>query len=168
MATKIDWKPIEDDLLAGMTIADASKKYYLKVDTIGKHVRRTQLPIPNQKLVRNLERKLNGVVEKAASAAVEKVVDNWLEKGNEHRRVAFEKAHESIKLFEPKSPKSFRELEAADKVARRAAGLETAEMVQQTLINVNERIEDFDDEVVEATVVDSEGSAEARPAVSTG
>jgi hypothetical protein len=41
-------------------------------------------------------------------------------------------------------PKSWKEFDVADRAARRAAGLENAEVVQQTLIQINEAIDDFD------------------------
>jgi hypothetical protein len=145
MPVKIDWEPIDKDLVAGMSTADASYKYAVKQETIQKHINRTKLAVPSQALMRNIERRLNKVGEKAVEAAV----TNWLEKGEQHREAAFEIAHESVKMFTPRAPKSFRELEAADKVARRAAGLDTSDTTVQTLINVNERIESFDDEVIE-------------------
>src|SRR5689334_12993800 len=100
-----------------MTPAEASFKYGVKVDTIQKHIQRTKLPVPSQKLMRNIERRLTNVQEKV----VVKAVENWLEKGEEHRKTAFDIAHESVKKFKATKPKNFKELEIADKIARRAA-----------------------------------------------
>lgn len=151
---KIDWKEIDKELLGGKSPAELAALYNIKVDTISRHIRRQQLAVPGQAFHKNIEQKLAVAVDKAVAKIAPTLITNWAEKGEEHRNLAFEKAHESIKKFKPKEPKSFRELEAADKVARRAAGLETADTIQQTLVNVNERIEDFD-EVVEAEVVET-------------
>jgi transposase len=144
-----DWKLIDADLVAGMTTKEAAFKHGVKMDTIQTHIRRTKLAIPSNELIRNLERRLANVQEKVVVAAVE----SWLEKGEQHRQKAFEIGHESVKKFTARAPKDFKELEIADKIARRAAGLDVADTVQQTLINVNERVENFEHEVVEATEV---------------
>jgi hypothetical protein len=145
----IDWEPIDEELISGVSIAEICNKYHLKPKTVRKHVERQELPIPSRRLVKTLENKMEQVVV----AATEKALGNWIEKGEVHRKTAFDLAHESLKMMTPRAPRTFREAEAADKIARRAAGLETAEVVQQTLINVNERIEDFD-QPIEATVVE--------------
>jgi predicted DNA-binding protein YlxM (UPF0122 family) len=80
-----------------------------------------------------------------------KLLVNWPKRGEAHRELAYEKAHESVKKFKIRAPANFRELEAADKIARRAAGLDTAEMIQQTLVHINEEIEAFGEaQVIEA------------------
>jgi hypothetical protein len=78
---------------------------------------------------------------------------NWTEAGETHRQLAFEIAHASVAKFKPRAPKNFRELEAADKMARRAAGLETAEVLAPTLIQVNELINEAEPQVFEAKEV---------------
>jgi hypothetical protein len=49
-------------------------------------------------------------------------------------------------------PKSWKEFDLANRAARRSAGLENAEIVQHSLlIHINEAIDGFDSEVIEAT-----------------
>lgn len=82
---------------------------------------------------------------------------DWAKRGEEHRDVAFKLGAESVKRFKPRAPKNFRELEIADRITRRAAGLETAEILNQTLVHINEAIEDHgDQQVVEASVVENQ------------
>lgn len=87
---------------------------------------------------------------------------DWAKRGEDHRELGFTIAHESVKKFKPRSPKNFRELEIADRIARRNAGLETAEVIQQTLVHINEAIEDHgDQQVIEAdssALPDQEGA----------
>lgn len=61
----------------------------------------------------------------------------------------------SLKRMKPRAPKNFREAEVCDKIARRSAGLDKVDVVQQTLIQLNERIEGFDCEPLEDTALDS-------------
>jgi len=82
---------------------------------------------------------------------------DWAKRGEDHRELAFQIGHQSVKRFKPRAPKNFRELEIADRITRKAAGLETAEIVNQTLVHINEAIEDHgDQQVVEANVVEAE------------
>lgn len=97
---------------------------------------------------------------------IQVAAEDWNAKGEAHRKQAFEVASESMRLFKPKAPKNFRELEAADKVARRAAGLDVGENNRQTLIMMHERVNQFEDEqpeeIIEAEVVVEDSS---RPAL---
>jgi predicted DNA-binding protein YlxM (UPF0122 family) len=74
---------------------------------------------------------------------------NWGKSAEEHREAAFDIAHASVKKFKARTPKSFHDLDIADKIARRAAGLDNAEVIQQTLVHINEAIEEHA-EVIEA------------------
>ena len=74
---------------------------------------------------------------------------DWGKSAEEHRELAFDIAHSSVKKFKAKRPATFRDLEIADKMARRAAGLDNAEVIQQTLVHINEAIEEHA-EVIEA------------------
>ena len=50
----------------------------------------------------------------------------------------FDKASGAIEKAKMRPPKSWKEFDLADRAARRAAGLENADVIQQTLIHVNE------------------------------
>jgi hypothetical protein len=134
--TKIPWDRIVKLVEAGLPPADAARRFDVKYDTVKKYLAR-----------KGIKAKTTTDLKVAVAATLDALVNDWAEKGEIHRALAFQKAHESLKMFRPKAPRNFRELEAADKVARRAAGLETADIVQQTLINVNEAIEKFDEPV---------------------
>lgn len=136
----IPWTKIEEAMIAGENPNDVSKKYNVPYNTIRVHCSRHKICVPTQRMIRVVSKNM----EKAVQSAAEKVAKSWLEKGEEHRQDAFNVAHESLKKFQAKAPRTFRELESADRIARRAAGLETADVIQQTLVNVNEAINDFD------------------------
>jgi len=58
--------------------------------------------------------------------------------GEAHRLLVFDKASDAIKRARIRPPKSWKEFDLPDRAARRAAGLENADIVQQTLIHINE------------------------------
>jgi hypothetical protein len=68
----------------------------------------------------------------------------WLQKGQKHRALAFRIAHDALKKAAQRTPapRDWHELEKADKMARRAAGLENddATKVNVSLNLVNQRI----------------------------
>jgi hypothetical protein len=62
----------------------------------------------------------------------------WWKRGEAHRLFVFDKASGAIEKARMRPPKSWKEFDLADRAARRAAGLENADVVQQTLIHINE------------------------------
>lgn len=132
-----DWLAIEQAVSAGLGFPEAEIKFGVKADTIRRRSARYKWVMPKH---------VAAVIRAKNEIAVQKAAENWLEKGEQHRTDAFKIASESVKKFKPKAPKNFRELEAADKIARRAAGLDTGEVHVQTLINLNERMNNHEDE----------------------
>jgi hypothetical protein len=97
------------------------------------------------------------LVSAAQRLREERAKVDWARRGEDHRDVAFNLGHESLKRFKPRTPKSFKEAEIADRIARRAAGLETAEVVNNTLVHINEAIEDHgEQQVLEAEVIENQ------------
>ena len=148
----IPWEIIERTCIAGMTFMDAAKEFGVKEDTIRKRARRYRWPVVRaigqavQKAVQNTE-----VTERAAQ--------DWLTKGEAHRAVVFDKASGAIKKANMRVPQSWKEFDLADRAARRAAGLENAEVVQQTLIHINEP--GADSEVIDLNLVPARATSES-------
>ena len=133
----IPWDIIERTCIAGMTFMDVAKEFGVKEDTIRKRARRYRWPVP---------RAIGKAVQKAVqnSEVAARAAQDWLNKGEAHRRIVFDKASGAITQAKMCPPRSWRDFDLADRTARRAAGLESAEIVQQTLIQINEAIDDFD------------------------
>jgi hypothetical protein len=164
-ASNIPWIEIERECIAGLTFEDAGRKFNVKAGTIRRRSLRHHWPTPTA-----VVKRARALGLKSAEKTLDKAAVDWTEKGETHRIKAFEIASESVAKFKPKAPKTFRELEAADKIARRAAGLDVSEVQVQTLIQMNESINEFDqqpEEIVDAEVIevipDSEPAA-ALPA----
>lgn len=152
---KTVWPAIEQAVAAGMSFAEAEQKFSVPRNTISKRATRYKWVMPKH---------VDAVVRHRHEVAIQKAAENWLERGEQYREEVFDIAAKSVKKFKPKAPKSFRELEAADKIARRAAGLDTGEVHVQTLINLNERMDNFEDEQpIEASAAAIEVPATVTP-----
>lgn len=148
----IPWEIIERTCIAGMTFMDAAKEFGIKEDTIRKRARRYKWPVA---------RAIGQAVQKAVQNAevTERTAQDWLTKGEAHRAVVFDKASGAIKKANMQPPKSWKEFDLADRAARRAAGLENAEVVQQTLIHINEP--GADSEVIDLNLVPARATSES-------
>ena len=145
----IAWDTIREMILVQKRgIPEIAEELKLKRKTLYEKASREKWKIIRIAKVRARAKLARKVVDKIMNGEAEKI--DWNKKGETHRGLAFKIAHESVKKFKPRAPKNFRELEAADKIARRAAGLEVAEVQQNTLIQVNELINEAEPQVLEA------------------
>jgi len=140
----IQWEIIERTCIAGMTFMDAAREFGVKEDTIRKRARRYNWPV---------SKAIGKAVQKAVQNAevVDRTAQDWLAKGEAHRAVVFDKASGAIKKAKMRPLESWKEFDLADRAARRAAGLENAEVVQQTLIHIND--EGFDSQVIDLNLM---------------
>jgi len=140
----IPWEIIERTCIAGMTFMDAAREFGVKEDTIRKRARRYNWPV---------SKAIGKAVQRAVQNAevVDRTAQDWLAKGNAHRTVVFDKASGAIAKANMTPPQSWKEFDLADRAARRAAGLENAEVVQQTLVNIND--EGFDSQVIDLNLM---------------
>jgi DNA-binding transcriptional regulator YhcF (GntR family) len=161
MQTKIPWPAIQEAATnEALTINELAERFGVKAATIRRAYDRKKLVLVS-KIIPQVQRR---IAEKVAQQTIERKTDEWLARGERHRKVAFDLAHDSLKLMKPKAPRNFREAEAADKIARRAAGLDVSDTVQQTLININEAMDSSDEPVpVQAFTIPNE--APATPAL---
>ena len=129
------WAEVDQLLIAGCPVKEIAAKFNIRENSIYVHAKRHN--IPTSATVRT-------AIQTAVKGKVEALIEEWERKGNQHRELVFDLAHKSLKKMKPRAPKNFREAEAADKIARRAAGLEVADTKQQTLINLH-AIDVFED-----------------------
>lgn len=71
-----------------------------------------------------------------AARVAQLVTETWAEKAEAHRRAMFKLASEALSKATPQAPKNWRDIETADKIARRAAGLDD-DGGQKTLVQLN-------------------------------
>lgn len=124
-----------------LTAAEAARKFKLLPETIYARAKRDGWRLISHREKQKIQK--------------DKGKRDWGKSGEAHREAAFKVAHESLKKFKAIKPKSFKELDLADRIARRAAGLENDSIVQQTLVHINEAVEGHaEDQVVEANVIE--------------
>ncbi len=155
VALQVPWDLIEKFCITGGgSIPDAAAQFNVKADTIRKRAARYSWLLP--RVIERAAAKLPARQKMVNQAMIAHKAESWEEKGEAHRRTVFDLAHGSLKKMKQQAPRNFREAEAADKMARRAAGLENIDTVQQSLILVNDAISGFEPtEVMEAEVVES-------------
>lgn len=139
-AVTTQWAEIEIACAAGMTFPDAEAKFGVKRDTIRKRAKRHKWVLPHHVMM---------AVREASRSAVAKTARDWLAKGESHREKMFDIAEASLKTVKKIKVKNAKDLEIIDKAARRAAGMENDEGAKLTLIQLNERLEDYDDQPIE-------------------
>lgn len=161
--SKIPWPAIQEAATnEALTINELAERFGVAKGTIRRAYDRKKLVLVS-KLIPQVQRRL---AEKIAAETIERKADEWLERGERHRKVAFDLAHDSLKKMKPKAPRNFREAEAADKIARRAAGLDVSDVVQQTLININEAMS-AEEEPTPVPVIEAE-CVPCEPQLSNG
>jgi hypothetical protein len=156
----VPWDLIEKFCITGGSFAEAAAEFNVKLDTIRKRAQRYSWPLP--KVIAKAAAKSPARQKRVNQAIIARKAETWEEKGEAHRQVVFDKAHTALKKMKPTPPRNWREAEAADKMARRAAGLENIDSINQTLIQLNDAVNEHD--VVEANVVEAELVTEALPA----
>lgn len=145
------WIEVERDCVAGMTAPEASKKWGIKENTIRIKAKRNGWIMPNR--VRDVLRNHDVT---AMTEAVKGATTDWLAKGEKHREKVFDIATQSLKTVKKVRVKNAKDFEIMDKAARRAAGLESGETQIGVLIQMHERMENFEDEQpIEAVEVEA-------------
>jgi len=149
-----DWEGIRLAVCNGMTFKEAEKVFRVGWETIRKRAQRQKWPTLKAvkdkatetiRAIEAKERAKQGVpfVPEVDLTAI--LAQNWVEKGEIHRALAFKMAHEAIKGASQRAQKvhDWQDLERADKMARRAAGLDGNEgsaSVNVSLNLVNQRL----------------------------
>jgi transposase len=117
-------------MVGGLSIGQAAEKFGIKYDAVQKRSRREgwerapEKPLPD-KVQLERTRELSALVR-----------ESWAERGERHRSAMFDLASRAIGEAKVPAPKNWRDLETADKIARRAAGLEDADAQGRTIVNL--------------------------------
>jgi hypothetical protein len=128
----IAWDVIEDSARR-IGIPKTATEYKIEADAIRTRSRRYKWKkIPHAATLAKRNANSDALVTMTGDLA--SVIDR-------HRATVFEKTSKSIAKFRAKAPKNFREFDAADKIARRALGIDEDKPAQQSvLIQINEAI----------------------------
>ena len=127
----VDWVGARSAVESGVPMEKVAARFGIKFHTLRKKAQRQGwiTPADVEKAMNQDEPGLSQSLSQASSkeARVALLAETWAEKGAKLRRVMFKKAFNAVKASTVQSPKNWRDLEIADKLARRAAGLDTAD-----------------------------------------
>ena len=132
------WDAVKAACVAGIGYSEAARVFGIRSPhSIIMKSRRDRWPIPNrveqraQALQARLQRRSEAAQERrnGNDAMTETLAQSWTEKGEAHRALAFQLAHDSLKAAAKKGLpiESWRDADLADKSARRNAGLDDSE-----------------------------------------
>lgn len=129
-ALKVNWDAIRIEFAHGESLETLAKKYDIKFGTLAARSSRERWMElrPEGHSVKGLQ---SPVLE--AGKAVAK---SWAERGESYRRMIFEKTSKLMEQATLAPPKNWKDAEVADKMARRAAGLDNLETQVNTIIGI--------------------------------
>jgi hypothetical protein len=117
--------------IEGLTITEVCARYKLKYPAVYARATRAKW-----KVVSSIDKRAKELQQRDAELTA--TAAQWARRGERYRLLVFDKASGAIEKARIRPPKSWKEFDLADRAARRAAGLENADVVQQTLIHINE------------------------------
>lgn len=122
-----DWASIRVCICSGLSIAEVSRKFGVPYETVKKRVDNGKWLEPRRRLAKERAE----MAEQVSDALLE----SWAEKGEKHRAVVFDMATKALKKSKLTAPKTWRDAEIVDGMARRAAGLDKMDD-KQPLVNI--------------------------------
>lgn len=126
-ALDINWGPVRSAIESGASYAKVAELFGVPEQTLRKQASRNKWISPGvvKKIVERAEsRGGHSLSQDKIQAAI---AETWAEKGENLRQLAYTKALNSLKTANLKPASNARDFEILDKVARRAAGLDTAD-----------------------------------------
>ena len=129
------WKTVEAAMcIGGLGYSEAGRKFGIEPHAIMMKAKRHGWAVPS-KIAKRVEALQKSVTERAVcegnrarnDQAVEIIAQNWAERGEQHRLLAFQLAHNSLKTAAKRGLpiEDWRDADLADKTARRNAGLDS-------------------------------------------
>lgn len=133
---KETWAAIREGWDQGMDLEVLGERYGVTKAHIQCHAADNKWPSPKQ----FLKDVLKGTVQKAEGSVeltpTPKSTD-WVDAAAQYRELVFSKVNALLKELELEAPKTWRDFEIADRIARKAVGLESGETnVVQTIIPI--------------------------------
>jgi hypothetical protein len=126
------WEAVREGVLNGVSFDDLAHKYCIPVQTIRARASTKSWTTPN-KFRNEVARQMTVSAEKLSAPAP--TVPDWVDAASKYRQMLFEKVRIAVEAMELESPTTWRDAEIADRIARKAVGLESGEVnVVQTII----------------------------------
>jgi hypothetical protein len=150
------WKAVEAAVcIGGLGYTECGRKFNVSAHAIIMKAKRNGWAVPS-KIAKRVEALQKSVTERAVceanrhcnDQAVEIIAQSWAERGEQHRLLAFQLAHNSLKTAAKRGLpiEDWRDADLADKTARRNAGLDSEEgtRISIGMAMINQRLENID------------------------
>jgi transposase len=127
---KETWLAVKTCYLSGMSTKDIAERFEINMDTVVTRVCKAgwnKLRVLPESVP--VERSM---VEKVA----EILEDDWKSKGSAHRRMMFSKANTALREANLPAPRTWKDAQIADQIARKAAGLDEDENKMTAVVNI--------------------------------
>jgi hypothetical protein len=148
---KIAWKDVKAACeVEGLTITEVCARYRLKYPAVYARATRGKWSVISsvKKRAKELQKR---------EAELETSAAQWARRGGVHRDLVFNLAHGALAKAKLKPPRTFKEAKIADDMARKACGLDEQDRASDfLLIHINEQIDGFESQPIEAKVIDAE------------
>jgi hypothetical protein len=156
---KVAWKDVKSACeIEGLTITEVCTRYKLKYPAVYARATRGKWSVISS--VKKRAKELQKREDELTTTASE-----WLRRGDVHRDLVFNLAHDALAKAKLKPPRTFKEAKIADEMARKACGLDERDAASDfLLIHINE-LDASEPHPVEASVIDAELSPEAPVSV---
>ena len=151
------WDAVKSACIAGMGYSQAARNFGVRSPhAIIMRSRREKWPVPSR--VEERARQLRDSLQRRSEAAeqrrdgneitTETLAQSWAERGEQHRALAFNLAHSELKAASKRGLpiEDWSAAEKADRMARRAAGLDSEEgtRISVGLAMIDQRLETID------------------------
>lgn len=161
----VNWDAIRIEFSHGVSIPTLAKKYEVSEGTL--KARSSREKWIEMRPEAHATKTQPPVVE-AAKEVAKTVAESWAEKGERYRKMVFGKTASLVEQATLNPPKNWKDVEIADKIARRAAGLDNLETQVNTIIGLGSlddgpMVADFEAEIVSSVSL-PEGSVEGEAA----
>lgn len=152
IALEIPWDIIRVEFSHGASLSQLSEKYGVAFGTLSaRSSRENWMATRPQSHIQKAQS-----VQRALSEAAKSHGQSLAERGQAYAERMFKKVSALAEAANLPAPKNFKDLEIADKIARRAAGLEHAEVQVNTVIGVSATMDSLDSGPESVTEVTSE------------
>ena len=164
-ALKVNWDAIRIEFAHGEGLEALAKKYNVAFGTLAARSSRERwIELRPQGHAKGLQ----SPVLEAGKAVAKSIAETWSEKGEAYRKMVFGKTASLVEQATLAPPKNWKDVEIADKIARRAAGLDNLETQVNTIIGLGSledgpMVADFEAEIV-SNVSLPNGSTEGESA----
>ena len=148
------WKAVEAAIcIGGLGYSECGRKFGISPYAIMQRAKRNRWPVPSliAKRAETLHRGRSRAHQEQRNGneeVIEIAAQSWAERGEQHRAVAFQLAHDSLKAAAKTGLpiESWRDADLADKTARRNAGLDSEESTRISvgLAMIDRRLETID------------------------